>query len=89
MSAGIRVLLEKHFGGDPQDLSETVPSFERPNLQVALDACLAEAEHSAEVVRLAVMPGYGLGLAASANRRNPYGVTPEPGPVEHVTRAER
>jgi cell division protease FtsH len=84
----VRGLLADHFGSDPQELpivSETVATYERPNLQVALDAFLGESGRSADVIGLSVMPGYRTGLSTFAKRDNRYGMAVEPGSVEYVT----
>src|SRR3954470_10765515 len=83
----VYVRLRGHFDQDPSELpvvSETVASFDRPNLQVALDAYLAEHADGHEVIGLAVVPGQRLGLATFANPKNPWGRVPEPGPIEYI-----
>lgn len=79
--------LRRHFDQEPNGLpvvSDTVASFDRPNLQVALEAYLEERAESQETIGLAVVPGQRLGLATFANPKNPWGRAPEPGPIEFI-----
>jgi cell division protease FtsH len=60
----VRRRLREHFGADPAELpvvSRPLQSWDRPNLQVALDAWLVGRD--VEVVGVALMEGYRAGLA--------------------------
>src|SRR5215213_196566 len=81
----VRRRLREHFGTDPSELpvvSRPLEAWDRPNVQVALDAWLAGREF--EVVGLAVMEGYRAGLAELV-RGGPWASAVELGGVEHVT----
>jgi len=60
----LRRRLREHFGVDPVELSvvsRSLEAWDRPNVQVALDAWLADKRF--EVVGVSVMEGYRAGLA--------------------------
>ncbi len=83
----VRQRLREHLGTDPVDLevvTETLASYDRPNLQVALDAYEHETDDEMSVMGLTTSEhGMRAGLAALA-RVAAGGVTVTPGPVEHV-----
>lgn len=59
----VRVRLREHFGCDPGELpvvSRPLEPWDRPNLQVALDAWLADKD--SDIVGVGVMEGYRAGL---------------------------
>jgi hypothetical protein len=81
----VRRRLREHFGGDPGELpvvTRSLEAWDRPNLQMALDAWLIDRE--VEVVGLAVMEGYRAGLAELI-RGGDWASSVELGGVEHVT----
>ena len=93
----LRARLRDHLGCDPAELpvvSKTIPVWERANLQVALDAYLAEDGRSHEYVGLSAQHGWHMGLAELAQRPQrgargwvslSVGAGPDAGPQEHVT----
>ena len=90
----LRVRIRDHLGLDPAELpvvSNALPGWERANLQVALDAYLAESGRSHEFVGLSAQRGWHMGLAELAQRPGRQlggwvGWTgPQAGPQEHVT----
>jgi hypothetical protein len=91
----LRTRVSEHLGTDPAELpvvSNAVPAWERANLQVALDAYLAEPGRSHEFVGLSAQRGWHMGLAELAQRpqrssRGWIGFVggPQAGPQEHVT----
>src|SRR5207302_10623018 len=82
----LRVLLV----GEPTRMpviSEEVQRFEQPNLQVAIDAYLEQAGHSAELIGLAAenKRNWGLGLSDFVSRgTSPYSLRLAEGPVDWV-----
>jgi hypothetical protein len=81
----VRVRLREHFGADPGELpvvSRPLEAWDRPNLQVAMDAWLAGK--ASELVGIAVMEGYRAGLAELV-RGGSWAGEVELGGVEHVT----
>jgi hypothetical protein len=84
-----------HFGVDPAELpvvSTDIPPWERANLQVALDAYLAEQGREHELVGLSPQRGWHMGLAELAQRPQgqrggwvAVGMGAQAGPQEHVT----
>jgi hypothetical protein len=81
----VRRLLRGHFGADPGELPvvrRTFPGYDRPNVQVAIDAWLAGRDH--DVVGLPVMDGYRAGLGELV-RGGEWASEVELGGVEHVT----
>lgn len=90
-----RARLGEHFGLLPTDLpivAEQFPTHEHPNLQLAIDAYLAEAGRTFELVGVASehkrMMGLGLGdLAAPARGGLMGGGGPQKGPVDYLNRA--
>jgi hypothetical protein len=81
----VRVRLREHFGCDPGELpvvSRPLEAWDRPNLQVAMDAWLEGKE--SEVLGIAVMEGYRAGLAELV-RGGTWAVDVQLGGVEHVT----
>jgi hypothetical protein len=89
--SALRVRIRNHLGVDPAELpvvSNVVPGWERANLQVALDAYLAESGRSHEFVGLSAQRGWHMGLAELAQRQHGGSVGwagPQAGPQEHVT----
>jgi hypothetical protein len=88
----LRVRLREHLGGDPGEypvVSREIARWERPNLQVALDAYLAENERSHEYVGLGAQRGWHMGLAELAQSPQRHGgyvvMGAQAGPQEHVT----
>jgi hypothetical protein len=91
----LRARISDHLGCDPAELpvvSKEIPVWERANLQVALDAYLAEGSRSHEYVGLSAQRGWHMGLAELAQRPQrhgrgwvSFGFNPEAGPQEHVT----
>lgn len=90
----MRVRLREHLGLDPAELpvvSNGLPAWERANLQVALDAYLAESGRSYEFVGLSAQRGWHMGIAELAQRPQRHSVGwsgfagPQAGPQEHVT----
>jgi hypothetical protein len=88
----LRARLREHLACDPAELpvvSKEIPIWERANLQVALDAYLAEDERSHDYVGLSAQRGWHMGLAELAQRPHgqmgwvSYGA--QAGPQEHVT----
>lgn len=85
----------EHLGTDPAEfpvISKGFPSWERANLQVALDTYLAADGRSHEYVGLSAQRGWHMGLAELAQRpghqRGGFAVAlhgPDAGPQEHVT----
>jgi len=88
----LRRRLREHLGVEPSGLpvvSRELPRWERPNLQVALDAYLDEPGRTHEYLGLGPQRGWHMGLAELAQRpgRGP-GVHVgwmQAGPHEHVT----
>jgi hypothetical protein len=83
--APVRIRLREHFGTDPSELpvvNEPLRPWDRPNLQVALDAWLAD--RAVEIVGIAVMDGYRAGLAELV-RGGHWASEAKLGGVEHVT----
>jgi hypothetical protein len=78
------VALKQHFGADPSRFPATMFKFadyDRPNVQVALDAYLAEPGRSAELLGFS---STFMHLEASFSllvAKGRSGMTPEPGPV--------
>src|SRR4051812_7826432 len=75
----------EHFGAAPTELpvvAESLRSWDRPNLQVALDVWLADRE--VEVLGLPQMEGYRAGLVELV-RGGDWSSGVELGGVEHVT----
>jgi hypothetical protein len=89
----LRARLRDHLGTDPAELpvvSKEIPVWERANLQVALDAYLAEDGRTHEYVGLSAQRGWHMGLAELAQRPQRHGGVvlgfgPQAGPQEHVT----
>jgi ATPase family associated with various cellular activities (AAA) len=90
----LRARLRDHLGIDPAELpvvSREIPSWERANLQVAIDAYLAADGRSHEFVGLSAQHGWHMGLAELAQRPQARGgwvgftFGPQAGPQEHVT----
>jgi hypothetical protein len=82
--------LRAHLGGEPMHMpviSEEFERFQQPNLQVAMDAYLAQPAHSAELIGLAAenKRSWGLGLSDFVNRgTSPYSLRLAEGPVDWV-----
>ncbi|HSD81739.1 MAG TPA: ATP-binding protein [Solirubrobacteraceae bacterium] len=77
--------LRAHLEADPSELpvvTRPLEAWDRPNVQVAIDAWLADRE--AEVVGPAVMEGYRAGLAELV-RAGEWAAAVQLGGVEHVT----
>src|SRR5438477_5592202 len=89
--SGLRAQLREHLGCDPAELpvvSREISPWERANLQVALDAYLAEGGRTHEYVGLAAQHGWHIGLAELAQTPHRGGYTAfvgRGGPKEHVT----
>jgi hypothetical protein len=91
--SALRKRLREHLGCDPAELpvvSREMAVWERPNLQLALDAYLAENGRSHEFVGLTSQRGWHMGLAELAQRPQRgagavFNLGPQPGPQEHVT----
>jgi hypothetical protein len=91
----LRARIREHLGVDPAELpvvSREIPPWERANLQVALDAYVAEPGRSHELIGLSPEHGWHMGLAELAQR--PEGqragwvalrMGSQSGPQEHVT----
>jgi hypothetical protein len=82
----LRERLRAHFGADPTDLpivTRPLEAWDRPNFQVAIDAFLEQ--RSAELVGLAAMPGYEIGLAELAGASEWAGNAISVRAPEHVT----
>lgn len=86
----LRRRIVEHLGQDPAELpvlSRAVSSWERVNLQVALDAYLAEAGREHEFVGMSSQRGWHMGLAElAAKAQGPRGMViggPGAGPQEH------
>jgi hypothetical protein len=80
----VRRRLRAHFGVDPADLpvvSRPLQQWDRPNLQVAMDAWLVGRE--VEVLGVASMQGYRAGLAELV-RGGEWASALELGAIEHV-----
>jgi hypothetical protein len=79
--------MREHFGTEPAGLpvvGAEVLSFDRPNFQLAVDQFLSEGGRESELIGLAVMHGYRMGLAELARAGSNDGPSPpEPGPVEY------
>ena len=77
--------LENHFGMDASTFPATrlaVAEYDRPNLQVAVDAYLSQAERSAELVGFAgPLPHMELSLSQLVTKGRPGGWRVEVGPV--------
>ncbi|MEY2514233.1 MAG: hypothetical protein QOJ89_1591 [bacterium] len=81
----VRVRLREHFGCDPAELpvvSRPLEPWDRPNLQVAIDAWLGDKLF--ELMGIPQMEGYRAGLAELV-RGGPWSADVELGGVEHVT----
>jgi len=81
----VRIRLREHFGCDPAELpvvSRPLEAWDRPNLQVAIDAWLAGKE--VEVVGVSVMDGYRAGLAELV-RGGDWAAHVELGGIDHMT----
>ena len=81
----VRVRLRAHFGCEPGELpvvTRSLEAWDRPNLQVALEAWLAGKD--VEIVGVSVMDGYRAGLAELV-RGGAWAGDVELGGVEHVT----
>lgn len=75
--------LREHFGADPSTYpvtSTTVPEYDRPNLQVGLDAYLSKPGRSAELLGLAAESPY-LELTLAQLVARARGASVRPGPV--------
>jgi hypothetical protein len=73
-----RARIRDHLGCDPAELpvvSKEIPVWERANLQVALDAYLAEEGRSHEYIGLSAQRGWHMGLAELAQRPQSGGRT--------------
>jgi len=91
----LRARIRDHLGVDPAELpvvSDEIPPWERANLQVALDAYLAEPDRSHEFAGLSPQHGWHMGLAELAQRPQgqrggwvSMGMGSQAGPQEHVT----
>lgn len=90
----LRVRVREHLRADPAEfpvVSREIPSWERANLQVALDAYLADERRSHELVGLSAQRGWHMGLAELAQRPTQgggwvaVGFGAQAGPQEHVT----
>jgi hypothetical protein len=69
--SALRVRLREHLGIDSAELpvvSNTKPPWERANLQVAIDAYLAQPGRSYDFVGLSAQRGWHMGLAELAQR---------------------
>jgi ATPase family associated with various cellular activities (AAA) len=81
----VRRRLRAHFGSDPAELpvvSRPLEAWDRPNLQVALDAWLEDRQF--EVLGVALMEGYRAGLAELV-RGGEWASEVELGAPAHVT----
>ena len=81
----IRVRLRAHFAREPGELpvvSRALEAWDRPNLQVALEAWLEGKQ--VEIIGISVMEGYRAGLAELV-RGGTWGSQAQLGGVEHVT----
>lgn len=90
----LRIRIREHLGTDPAELpvvSHEIPSWERANLQVVLDAYLDEEGRTHEFLGLSPEHGWHMGLAELAQpaggRRGfvAVGWAAQGGPQEHVT----
>jgi ATPase family associated with various cellular activities (AAA) len=84
--SALRRQVAEHLGGDPGRMpivTEALGSYERPNLQVALEAWLEGAGRAAETLGLGGQHGWRPGLGDLVST-GPF-PTVEPGPVEYVT----
>jgi hypothetical protein len=82
----LRDRLRTHFGTDPTELpivTRELQAWDRPNFQVAIDAFLEG--RSSELVGLAAMPGYQIGLAELAGAGSWYDSAISIRAPEHVT----
>ena len=82
----LRERLRAHFGADPTELpivTRPLEAWDRPNFQVAIDAFLEQ--RSAELVGLATLPGYEIGLAELAGASEWAGNAISVRAPEHVT----
>jgi hypothetical protein len=82
----LQATLSEHLGGDPRAMPivhESLGSYERPNLQVALDAWLDQPGRDAETVGVGGMPRWRPSLSEIVGT-GPWNVI-QPGPVEYVT----
>jgi hypothetical protein len=86
----LRKRIAEHLGQDPAELpvvSRTIPAWERVNLQVALDAYLAESGREHEFVGMSSQRGWHMGLAelaaAARTQRTMVMAGPGAGPQEH------
>jgi hypothetical protein len=81
----VRRRLREHLGRDPGELpvvTHPLEAWDRPNLQIALDAWLAGKD--SEIVGISVMDGYRAGLAELV-RGGDWAGSVELGGVEYVT----
>jgi hypothetical protein len=81
----VRVRLREHFACDPAELpvvSRPLEPWDRPNLQVAIDAWLADKAF--DLIGIPLMEGYRAGLAELV-RGGGWSAEVELGGVEHVT----
>jgi hypothetical protein len=81
----VRRRLREHFGAEPRDLpvvARGLQPWDRPNLQVALDAWTPDRE--VELVGLPIMQGYRAGIAELV-RGGEWLANVRLGAVEHVT----
>ncbi len=82
----LRERLRAHFGADPTELpivTRPLQAWDRPNFQVAIDAFLDG--RASELVGLASMPGYEIGLAELAGAGRWYDSAASIRAPEHVT----
>ena len=78
--------LREHFGMEPSELPVTslnVAEYDQPNVQVALEAYLAEPGRSAETIGISASPHSEVSLSQLAGRSR-YGFGVDPGPVERT-----
>src|SRR3712207_1503991 len=84
----VRRCLREHLRADPAALevvTETLASYDHPNVQVALDAYQRQMDAEFSVVGLTTLEhGLRAGVAALARPAAAGGMTVAPGPVEHV-----
>jgi hypothetical protein len=84
----LRKRLREHLDTDPAVLpvvSEPLSTYDHPNVQVALDAYLADSGASAEVLGLSLDHGFRAGLAELAQASSAWGPELDPGPPEYVS----
>ena len=78
--------LREHFGTDPSELpvtSHDVADYDQPNVQVALEAYLAEPGRSAETIGISASSHADVSLSQLASR-GMFGFGINPGPVERT-----